>query len=83
MLPLVSNHHHHNFSLSPSLANLFHSMYVCIPSDPQGINYIITPQDIVEFEQTHQVILSPGSIVLFYTGWSSYWQQGAKQYLGS
>ena len=54
----------------------------CHPSDPQGINYLITPEDILEFEQTHQLTLNPGCIVLFFTGWSSFWDKGAKQYLG-
>ena len=67
----------HQLTLTPPF-HLYHH-----PSDPQGINYLITTQDIFDFEQTHQLTLTPGSIVLFYTGWSSFWQQGAKQYLGN
>lgn len=44
-------------------------------------NYILTSQDIIDFESFHGV-LPKGTIVLIRTGWSRFYAQGAKAYLG-
>ena len=47
-------------------------------SDP---NYVLSSQDILNFETQYESI-PPGAIVLIRTGWSRFYEQGPKAYLG-
>ena len=45
--------------------------------------YLLTADDILQFEATHQLPTLPaGAIVLIRTGWAANWAHGAKVYLG-
>lgn len=44
-------------------------------------NYCLSLDDVEEYERNYGEI-SSGSIVLVRTGWSKYWEQGPKAYLG-